>query len=192
MDQTATSDAELVSRVSSGQKQEYAELVRRHHARILGLCVSMLGAAEADDAAQEIFLKAYQGLARFAGDSAFSTWLYRIASNHCLDLLRRRNRVKTESWDALLESEGERIGRLLEAPPDEQRRREDADLVERVLSCLPAEQRLALVLREVQGLSYEEIAGAMACSLDSVKARLRRARQDFADRLRHFLDPELV
>jgi RNA polymerase sigma-70 factor (ECF subfamily) len=89
----------------------------------------------------------------------------------------------------LLENEGERIERLLSAPPSEERKREDADLVARVLACLSPEYRLILTLREVQGLSYEEIAAAMDCSLDSVKARLRRSRQNFTERLRHFLDP---
>ena len=183
-------DAELVARVRAGEQDAFAGLVRRHHAWVLGLCASALGdRAAADDAAQEVFLKAYSGLQRFKGGSSFATWLHRIAANHCLDLLRSRVRRRTESWDELLEKEGDRIQRLLTAPPDEERAREDADLVARVLDCLPPEYRLVLTLREVQGLSYEEAAAAMGCTLDSVKARLQRARREFTERLRHFLDP---
>jgi RNA polymerase sigma-70 factor (ECF subfamily) len=179
-------DKGLVLQVQAGKTDAFAELIRRHHPWVIGLCRSTLDDhTQAEDAAQEVFLKAYRNLARFQGTSSFSTWLHRIASNHCLDLLRSRSRRKTQSWDELLESEGERIERLLATPQDEGRAQEDADLVKRVLACLSPEYRMILTLREVQGLSYEEIAAAMDCSLDSVKARLRRARQDFAGHLRH-------
>ena len=179
-------DEETVARARRGDEAAFAELIRRHHAWVMGLCASTLGdRAQAEDAAQDIFLKAYRSLERFQGTASFSTWLHRIAVNRCLDLLRARARRKTESWDALLEDEGERIHQLLVAPPDEERRREDADLVARVMARLPPAYRVALTLREVQGLSYAEIAEAMSCSLDSVKARLRRARQVFQERLRH-------
>jgi len=183
-------DKELVSQVRAGKTAAFAELIRRHHPWVIGLCRSTLDYhTQAEDAAQEVFLKAYRSLPRFQGTSSFSTWLHRIAANHCLDLLRSQSRRKTQSWDELLEAEGENIHRLLAAPPDEDRAREDADLVKRVMACLSADYRMILTLREVQGLSYEEIAAAMDCSLDSVKARLRRARQDFAEHLRHLLDP---
>lgn len=182
-------DQELVGQTQDGSRDAFAELVRRHHAWVQGLCAATLGdAASAEDAAQEVFLKAFKALPRFQGEASFSTWLHRIAVNACLDLLRRRSRNRTESWDELVEKEGDRIGRLLAAPAPEHSA-EDADLVARVLEQLPPEYRLVLTLREVQGLSYEEIAGAMGCSLDSVKARLQRARKEFTDRLRHFLDP---
>jgi RNA polymerase sigma-70 factor (ECF subfamily) len=183
-------EAEFITRVKAGEQEAFADIIRAHHAWVLGLCAMTLGDhSQAEDAAQEIFLKAYKSIAKFRGGSSFSTWLHRIAANHCLDLLRSRSRRKTQSWDALLEAEGEGIHRLLTAPPDEGRSREDADLVKRVLACLPPDYQIALTLREVQGLSYDEIAAAMDCSLDSVKARLRRARQDFVDHMRHFLDP---
>jgi RNA polymerase sigma-70 factor (ECF subfamily) len=162
--------------------------VRKYQGKVLQLCVSTLSDPhEAEDAAQEIFIKAYQSLDKFRGASSFSTWLYRIAANHCTDLLRQRSRRRTESWEALVEKEGDRLVKLLAAPPDSRLTPEDTDLVNRVLTCLSSEHRMILTLREVQGLSYQEIAAVMQCSLDSVKARLRRARQDFQDKLRHFL-----
>src|SRR5471030_797501 len=93
-------DNDVIARVLAGSRDEYAELIRRHHARVLGLCVSMLGPSAAEDAAQEVFLKAYDRLKDFRRDSAFSTWLYRVASNHCLDALRRDARRRTESLEA--------------------------------------------------------------------------------------------
>ena len=160
--------------------------MRRHHAPIEGLCASLLGdPVRAEDAAQEVFLKAYRSLPGFRLDSTFSTWLYRIASNHCLDLLRRRGREKSESLDALGEKDGEPSDAGLPSVEGEERAVEDRDLVERLLSSLPPDYRLILTLREVQGLSYHEIAEAMDCSLDSVKARLRRAREKLEELGRH-------
>lgn len=149
-------------------------------------------ATDAEDAAQEIFIKAYQSLNRFRGASPFSTWLYRIAANHCRDLLRKKSRRRVESWDALLEKEGDRFQKLLSDPPGTAKTMEDSDLVKRVLSQLSLEQRMVLILREIEGLSYHEMAQTLNCSLDAVKGRLRRAREDFEKMLRHFLGGENV
>lgn len=180
-------DRELVARAAAGDDDAFAELVRRHHAAIRGLCLSMLDdAAEADDAAQDAFLAAHGSLKRFQGRSTFGSWLYRIAANRCLDRLRRRKREKTSSWDALLEEKGEAIERLLAGEPDSAAALEDRDLIARALARLSPEHRLILTLREVQGLDYRELTQALDCSLDAVKARLRRARVSFEELLRHF------
>ena len=150
------------------------------------------GEAQAEDAAQEVFLKAYGRLKNFRGDSSFSTWLYRVASNHCLDLLRREARRKTESWDALVEREEPRIRRLLVDPNDGARAVEDADLVRAVLARLPADYRLILTLREMEGLEYKELMTALDCSMDSVKAKLQRARRLFREIFGHILPPQDV
>ena len=141
----------------------------------------------AEDAAQEIFFKAYQALKNFRGQSAFSTWLYRIASNHCLDLLRKRQREHTESWEALIEESGEQLHELLTASQDPKAILADTELVQRALTQLSPDYRLILTLREIEGLSYEELAEALHCSLDAIKARLRRARQELLERVRHFV-----
>lgn len=182
-------DNELISRVLSGERDDYAELVRRHHARVHGLCASMVGVSAAEDAAQEVFLKAYDRLEDYRGDSAFSTWLYRVASNHCLDVLRREGRRRSESLEALAEREGARIERLFSEPDDAVRSLEDADLVRRVLAELPEDYRLILTLREMEGLEYKELMTALDCSMDSVKAKLQRARRRFREALRHILPP---
>ena len=177
----------LIEQVLRGNHKAYAELVRAYQARVLRLCTSLLdNETEAEDAAQEIFFKAYQSLASFRKESAFSTWLYRISVNHCRDLLRKRSRQKTESLEKLLEESGDAAEKLLIPPSDPRAAAEAADLVEQILSRLSLDERLILTLREVQGLSYQEIAGVLRCSLDAVKARLRRARETLDEHLRHF------
>lgn len=186
-------EKDIIAQVRSGDREAYAELVRMHHAIIIGLCRSMLGdRADAEDAAQEVFVKAFRSLDRFTGASSFSTWLYRIASNQCLDVLRRRSRDKTESLDALLDRGDSAVLERLSAPPDAGPSNDNADLANRVLRGLSPDQRLILTLREVQGLNYKEIAEALECSLDAVKARLKRARQAAEKILRHFPDPDNV
>jgi RNA polymerase sigma-70 factor (ECF subfamily) len=181
-----TPDPDLIRRILDGERDLYAVLVRRHQEKVLRLCAGLLtGRADVEDAAQEVFLKAYRALGRFGGRSAFSTWLYRLAYNHCLDALRRSKRAKTESWDALLERHGEEV----RAPASGAPAGPAADLVRDALALLPPDHRDALVLREVQGLTYAEMTEVLDCSLDAVKARLRRARAGLADRLRHFLAP---
>lgn len=182
-------DSELVKRAQRGDDDAFAELIRRHHAQVLALCRSMMpDAASADDAAQEAFFKAYRSLKGFRGDAAFSSWLYRVASTRCLDLLRSASRAKAQSLDALLEEEGERVSALL-AQEGPERSAADRDLAARVLAALPDGYRQILTLREVNGLSYDELCEALGCTLDAVKARLRRARLELAEKLRHFEPP---
>lgn len=180
-------DEELAQRARRGDVSAFEELVRRHHGAVLGLCGSLLkDATEAEDAAQEIFLKVFRSLGSFRGDARFSTWLYRIASNHCLDVLRAAARRPSTSWDKLVEERGDAADALLGRGPREDLGAEAKDLAVRLLAELPPEYRLVVILRETRGLSYEEIAEATDATLDSVKARLRRARGMLQDLLRHF------
>lgn len=184
-----TEDLEVIRRVRDGDRNAYALLVNKYETRVRGCCRSLLrNAADAEDAAQEVFIRAYEGLTRFRGDAAFSTWLYRIAVNRCRDLLRKSSREKAESWERLLEEHGERAEAMLatepEAPPV------DAALLERILGRLPEPYRAVLVLREMHQLSYEEIAAALGCSLDAVKGRLKRARQELERIARPFFGRE--
>jgi RNA polymerase sigma-70 factor, ECF subfamily len=184
-------DKEIIQKIHAGEHALYSELIRRYQDRILQLCVSMLSDfKDAEDAAQEIFIKAFYALDRYKGNSAFYTWLYRIASNHCLDFLRKKARGRTESLDALIEKSGDSLETLNSKETSHQTR--DQELVHEILSHLPADYRLILTLREMQGLNYEEIALTLKCSIDAVKGRLKRARQDFKDKLRHFLKSKNV
>jgi len=178
----------LIEAARDGDRDAFAALVRAHRDGVFRLCVSLLSnAAEAEDAAQDVFVKAYRSLGAFRGDASLATWLYRIASNRCMDLLRARR--PQESWDELVERDGEKLAGLLREP-SQAGALEAKDLIDRVLGQLPAEYRLVLTLRETQGLTYEEIAEATGDSLDSVKARLRRARAELEDKLRPFF-PEI-
>jgi RNA polymerase sigma-70 factor (ECF subfamily) len=180
-------DAAIIERVRGGETEAYAALVHRYHGKVYQLCYGLMGAADrADDAAQDVFVKAYERLGSFRGDAAFSTWLYRLASNHCLDLLRSRTRRRTESWDAMVETQGERVEALLQAPPAPEGPSEELkQTLQALLAELKPEYRTILTLREYQGLSYEEMASVLGTTLDSVKARLKRARQQLAEKLRH-------
>lgn len=184
-------DFEVVQAVVAGDREAYASLVRAYQGLVVRFCLSFLSSsAEAEDAAQDVFVKAYQALPRFRGNSSFSTWIYRIASNHCKDLLRKRARQKTESWEALVEREGEKIEHLFSASEPTPLPPEHTELITNVLSHLPLKNRTILVLRDVQGLSYAKIASILDCSLDAVKARLRRARRELGDKVRHFIKQE--
>ncbi len=190
MEDQLVDDRACVRKVQAGDRDAYAELVRKYQTRVRGYCVNTLrDATLAEDAAQEIFLKAYQGLRRFRGESAFSSWLYRITVNHCRDHLRKLARHRAESWEELLEREGDRIETLLATPDEPAPPSESAESVQQLLATLSEDHRAILLLREAQGLSYDELAQTLGCSLDAVKGRLKRARQELASRLRHFSGP---
>lgn len=186
-------DLAVIQRIEAGNSNAYRGLVIRYQDRVFRLCVSFLrNSAEAEDAAQEVFLKAFLSLKNFRKDSSFFTWLYRIGCNHCLSVIRSRKRRPSESWDELLEKEGEKLYENLQTAPDTGRALTAGDLVEKLLAGLKPEYREVLVLRESEGLSYEEIAEILDCTLDAVKARLKRARQEIEEKGRHFLKAESV
>jgi len=152
----------------------------------MGYCFSMLSnRTDAEEAAQDIFVKVYQSLPKFKGDSSFSTWLYRVTANHCLDILRKRNRRRTVSLDALIEQDGDQIQKLFSTPGVASSQMEDRQLVDKILSTLPENYRTILTLREADGLEYQQIADVLNCSLDSVKGRLARARKQLQENVRH-------
>ncbi|MDD5085241.1 MAG: sigma-70 family RNA polymerase sigma factor [Candidatus Omnitrophica bacterium] len=182
-------DIEVILDILAGNRNAYSEIVRKYEARVRGYCLAMLSNPTlAQDAAQDIFIKAYQALDKFRAGSSFSTWLYRIAANHCVDVLRKASRRKTESWEALLEREGEKVEALFISSQNTERAAENNELITKILSYLPERHRTIIVLREVQRLSYEELAEVLKCSIDAVKARLRRARRELESKLRHFFN----
>jgi len=179
-------DAEIIEQIKKGQTESYGDLVRQYHKRVMGYCFSMLSnRTDADEAAQDIFVKAYQNLEKFKGDSSFSTWLYRITANHCLDILRKRNRRKNVSLEALVENEGGHIQKLFATPGKADIQLENRQLADKILSTLSEDQRHILTLREAEGLEYIEIAQMLGCSLDAVKGRLARARKQLQENLQH-------
>ncbi len=186
-------DKEIIKQIKAGHTEAYGDFIREYHKKVLGYCLSMLSnRTDAEEAVQDIFVKAYNSLGRFKGNSAFSTWLYRITANHCLDILRKKNRRKTVSLDALIEEEGSRIEGLFASNRVESSALENRDLADKILSTLPSDYRTILTLREANSLEYQEIAAILGCSLDAVKGRLARARKHLQGNLRHFLEPGSV
>jgi len=171
-------DGETIRRVREGDRNAYARLVDKFRDKMFGYCLRILGDESlAEDAAQEIFVKAYQALEKFREDSSFSTWLYRIAVNHCRDLLRRAKRSRTESWEELLGKDSGKFKAPIAQLYSEEINQERSEALQGMLALLSEEERSILVLREMNGFSYEELAQVNRTSVDSIKGKLKRIRK---------------
>lgn len=168
LDATRVPDRVLVDAARGGDVDAFAGLVRRHGAAAYRVAFRLLGSdADAQDAVQDAFVQAWRSLARFRGESSVSTWLYRIVTNRCLNLIAARR--PTGAVDAALASPAGQPPELVES-------RERFAAVVAGVSALPGDQRAALVLRDFEGLSYEEIGQVLGVSVAAVKGRLHRAR----------------
>ncbi len=186
-------DRELVDQARTGDAGAFEALVRRYQGWVFTLALRIMGEpAEAEDMAQEIFLKAYRGLKGFKGASRFSTWLYSIASHHCLNhlqSLRRRPssyRRAAEHLNATNSDPPVAVERVADGAPRADALLEQAELariVQAELAHLTEDHRIILVLRDIQGLSYEEIAETLGLELGTVRSRLHRARTEMRVRL---------
>lgn len=185
-------DLELVRRVQRGEHAAFDLLVHKYQHRIAHLIARYIrDPSEVEDVAQEAFIKAYRGLASFRGESAFYTWLYRIAINTAKNyLVSAGRRVPDQGVDAA-EAEQYDSGTLLQDADTPERTlltKEIEATVYRAIEGLPAELREAITLREMEGLSYEEIAAVMDCPIGTVRSRIFRAREAIDSRLRPLLD----
>jgi RNA polymerase sigma-70 factor (ECF subfamily) len=180
-DKQASIDAELVKRVQDGDKKAFDLLVRKYQNRVISLVGRYVkNQATAEDVAQEAFIKAYRGLAGFRGESAFYTWLYRIAINTAKNHLVAQNRRVPDVEVDIQDAEQYGISELLQeqATPEQllytdEIRKQVFETIEN----LPEDLRTAISLRELEGLSYEEIAQAMECPIGTVRSRIFRARE---------------
>lgn len=169
-------EKELILRMQEGDETAFETLVRLYEKKIYNLCFRMCGNAEdAQEAAQDAFLAVWRAIDSFRQESSFSTWLYRLATNACIDLLRRNKR---SSGGVSLDDEETFIEVVDDAPlPQEELERKEAQqLIQEGLASLPEDYRAILLLREVQGLSYAEIAESMHMELGTVKSRISRGR----------------
>ena len=178
-------DADLVTRAKQADRDDCAAfelLVRRYQDRVLGNCRYLTGSREdADDMAQEVFVKAFFALSKFEGRSSFQTWLWRIKVNQCLNHLRRGRRERTIDIEA---PELDRVPELqVEATAHRVLQTElDREVIDRTLDSLPETLRVPLLLRDLDGLSYQEIANDLELSLSAVKMRIKRGREEFRHR----------
>ncbi len=176
-------DVELMLRFQKGDERAFEELVRKHTRGVLNLVYRYLGdASRAEDISQDVFVKVYRARMKYEPKAKFSTWLYRIAVNHCLNEIRSRKSqpVGTSPINDLLE---EPAGR----DPDARLRRQELQrAVKAAIDALPENQRMAVILARYQELSYEQIAEAMDMSLEAVKSVLFRAKENLKQKLARY------
>jgi RNA polymerase sigma-70 factor, ECF subfamily len=186
-------DQQLVERAQRGEKKAFELLVAKYQRKLARLLSRFIrDPAEVEDVAQEAFIKAYRALPSFRGESAFYTWLYRIGINtakNYLVALGRRAPTTTEfdSEEAENFDDGDQL-RDVNTPENELMSKQIAQTVNDTMEALPEELRTAIVLREIDGLSYEEIATVMNCPIGTVRSRIFRARETIAERLRPLLE----
>jgi len=186
-------DQQLVERAQRGDKQAFGLLVSKYQRKLSRLLSRFIrDPAEVEDVAQESFIKAYRALPSFRGDSAFYTWLYRIGINtakNYLVAMGRRAPTTTEfdSEEAESFEDGDQL-RDINTPESMLMSKQIATTVNETMADLPEELRTAITLREIEGLSYEEIAGIMNCPIGTVRSRIFRAREAIASRLRPLIE----
>jgi RNA polymerase sigma-70 factor (ECF subfamily) len=186
------SDLELVRRVQRGERGAFDLLVLRYQHKVVKLVARLLrDPAEAEDVAQEAFVKAYRAIGSFRGDSAFYTWLYRIAVNTARNTMASRQRRPVDYEADLSESQQSAVEsrmRHVDTPEAVALTDEIHRTVNRAVEELPEDLRTAIILREIEGLSYEEIAEAMDCPVGTVRSRIFRAREAIDRDLKPLLD----
>lgn len=185
------SDQLLVERVQAGERQAFDLLVSKYQRRLLRLVARVVrDPAEAEDVVQETFIKAFRALRHFRGDAAFYTWLYRIGINTARNYLATQSRRAPAALASEEAEAGEGSGgpRDINTPESELASKQIAQTVNAAMDALPVDLRTAILLREIEGLSYEEISAIMSCPIGTVRSRIFRAREVIAEKLRPLLD----
>ncbi|MDI3533885.1 MAG: polymerase sigma-70 factor, subfamily [Thermosediminibacterales bacterium] len=179
-------EQQLIKKCQEGNLQAFSKLVKLYEKKVFNIAYRMLGDyEEAGDVSQEVFLRIYKSIESFKGNSSLATWIYRVTTNMCIDQLRRKKGKQIYSLDEPIETD---YGKLYpEAPdasdtPEEQVLKKDVQkLIKKSLEKLPEEQRIVIVLRDIQGFSYNDIAEITGCSLGTVKSRINRGRKALKD-----------
>ena len=181
-------EAELIQQSCAGSIDAFEQLILLYEKRVYTIAYKYMGNHEdANDMAQEALIKAYQSIGSFRGEAAFGTWLGKITANRCLDELRKRKKLQMTSLEDTLELEEGSVKKELESPTatpeDHAVQQETAAYMQKLIGELKEEYRTAIVLREMDGYSYEDIADILACSVGTVKSRISRARQYLRERI---------
>lgn len=171
----------LIQKSQRGDMDAFEQLLLRYEKKVYTIAYKYMGNAEdASDLAQEALIKAYQSIGTFRGESSFGTWIGRITANKCLDELRKRKKLQTTSLDEELQLEEGSVQKEIvserDTPEQHTIRQETVHYVQQKLQQMKEEYRMVLVLRELEGHSYEDIADMLNCSLGTVKSRISRAR----------------
>ncbi|MEM1350124.1 MAG: sigma-70 family RNA polymerase sigma factor [Myxococcota bacterium] len=193
-----SNDLELVERARHGDRDAFRELVEKYQRKVYSICYGMLKDAESSlDVSQEVFIKVYRYLEKFNQKSSFYTWLYRITVNMCIDYIRKHSKVQRVEYDDRLSHDGAQgdehiLPSTLGLHPDKvYGRKELREKMLEALETLSEKHRTILILREVEGLSYEEIADVLNISKGTVMSRLFHARRYFQDAIKEYVQGEL-
>lgn len=188
-------DAILVKAFQQGDKEAFDRLVQAHQKTVFNICYRFLGDySEANDHAQEIFIKAFRSICTFRFEASFSTWLYRIAVNTCINRLNSKSYRQQKKLIRFEGNSGAEKGGMSFEPADQNpfplsqlELKEKENLIKKAISSLPAEQKAVVVLRDIEGMPYQEIAVVTGSNLGTVKSRLARGRQLLKNMLKEYL-----
>jgi len=186
----ASKDVELIKAFQSGKKAAFDELILGHKDKVFNLCYWFVGDyQDANDLAQDVFFKAFKALKNFRFESAFSTWIYRITVNTCKNKLnsfqyRLKKKFVHLNHTAAGSNPGVEIADELSSPEIELGKKERMRLIKAAINSLPSNKKAVVVLRDIEGLSYEEISSVTGFNLGTVKSKLARARQDLREMLK--------
>lgn len=193
-------DLQLVERAQAGDRDAFRELVEKYQRRVYSICYGMLkNPDDSLDVSQEVFVKVFRYLEKFNGESTFYTWLYRIAVNMCIDFIRKNSRMRVVDYDdgiARIESMDDGGDNILPStlglnPDKVYGRKELRQKMLEALETLSENHRTILIMREVDGLSYDELAEVLNISKGTVMSRLYHARRYYQDALREYLGDDL-
>lgn len=182
----------ILKKLESHDPSAFRDLFDTYHQMVFNICFRMIGnRQEGEDLTQEVFLKVYESLKNFRLESKLSTWIYRITINHCLNMQTKKKRQRWLSLDFIMDSEIDvkdlSLSTAKNNPDIVLQQKETELIVQKCINALPAKQRIAIILHRYEGLSYQDIADIMKCSVASVESRLFRAKQNLVLKLRPYL-----
>lgn len=178
-------ERDLVRRAKAGEIEAFEELITGYEKKIYNTAYRFFHNSEdASDITQEIFIKVYTSLSKFREGSSFSTWVYRIAVNTCIDFYRKKREPTLPINEEIASSDSGAANRAHLSPEEAIEKRELRDEIQRAIDKLPEEQRMCIILRDIQGFSYMEIGRILNCSLGTVKSRINRGRRALRDILK--------
>jgi len=186
-------EQELLQKIRSSDPSAFRDIFVAFHRMVFNISYRMTGnRQDSEDITQEVFLNVYKSIGRFRFDSKLSTWLYQVTINRCLNHLSRKKLQMWFSLDFISESEAEQNTHLrdnsIDRPDNKLEQKESEAIIQKCINALPKWQKIAIILHRYEGLSYQEIANIMNCSVSSVESRLFRAKQNLCNKLRPYLE----